>query len=87
MRRLQINGELLNMKKLLLLFLAVPLAAQQLPQRDPVTVDTLKIQIADCSINASTEAKYVAKLEAQIRDLQKQLAEAKAAKPVETKTK
>lgn len=67
------------MKKLLLLFIAAPMLAQQAgPQREAATVNSIKIQMADCNINLGIEYKYTAQLEAQIKDLQRQLAEAKA---------
>lgn len=47
-----------------------------LPTRDTVIVEDLKIQLADCTINASSEMKYEAKLIVRIRELEKQLAEA-----------
>ena len=55
--------------------------AQQPLQRDSPTVNDLKLQIADCTINATTEAKYEAKLEARIKQLEKELADLKAVTP------
>lgn len=48
-----------------------------LPFREGATVQDLKEQIADCAINANSEAKYEAKLIARIRQLEKELETAK----------
>lgn len=70
---------------LFVLAIFAPLTAQQpspaLPIRDNTTVQDLKEQIADCSINSVNESKYEAKLIARIRELEKELAEAKTPKP------
>ncbi len=73
------------MKRLLLLLIAVPLLGQQppataipLPARDQITIEDLQTQIANCTINATNEQKYEAKLIARIRELEKQVADLKA---------
>lgn len=51
------------MKKLLLVMIAIPflLMAQQI-QRDLLTTDDLKKDIADCVIRASADARFAAKV-------------------------
>ncbi len=81
------------MKRLLLLLLAVPAFAQQpatvipLPARDQITIEDLQTQIANCTINATNESKYEAKLIARIRELEKQVADLKAPPKVSEKAK
>lgn len=50
-------------------------AAQQspLPMRDQPTIQDVKEQLADCSINAASQQRYEAKLVARIRELEKEL--------------
>ncbi len=82
------------MKRLFLLLLAVPAFAQQptstvipLPARDQITIEDLQTQIANCTINATNEQKYEAKLIARIRELEKQVADLKAPPKVSEKAK
>ena len=49
----------------------------QLPQREPLTVESMKVRFADCILNASVERAYSQRLESRIAELEKQLSDAR----------